>query len=578
MGASYHILMKKLELLSPAGSMANLKAAVSRKADAVYLGMKKFSARDYATNFNKEYLKEAVKICRSNNTKLYLAMNTLVKNNEIKDFFSQLSYAYSTGIDAVIIQETSFIDIIKKNYPDLKVHISTQAGVLNSAHANLLKPADRITLARELTEDEIKNIRKNYFKQLEIFCHGALCVSVSGTCLFSSLLGGRSGNRGKCAQPCRKLYNQKYLLSTKELCLIEEIPKIIAAGIDAIKIEGRMRTPYYVATVTGAYRQAIDSYYNGNFNIPKETMKKIESAFTRDFTKGFFKQSKDIFNINEATGRSNPTAKEHYEVKIDNTIPVQRTSIDAILPKAETKQNYKRQLLVRVYSEKDAISASQSGADIIYIDLFNSNFKKIKEKINSKLYAVTPRIMLDSDITHINQLIKEKCPDGILAGNLGILDLNLGLPLHLDYSLNTFNDVDLQTLPPDIFPIISPELSINELKQFKNKQFAVLVHGKLRLMTLRHNINKGNIRDSYNAVFEINKIHNGTEILNGKELGLLNKSLALVQNGITNFYIDTENDVKEIVSLYKSILSNKKINDSNLKKNFILGWSYKPII
>lgn len=152
----------KIELLAPAGSMANLKAAVSKGADSAYLGMQKFNAREFATNFNEDYLKEAINICKLNNVKVYLTMNTLVKNHELKDFFKQLSYAYSAGIDAVIIQDVSFLDLIKKSYPGLDVHISTQAGIMNSSQAQSLTKADSITLARELAKDEIKNIRNNY--------------------------------------------------------------------------------------------------------------------------------------------------------------------------------------------------------------------------------------------------------------------------------------------------------------------------------------------------------------------------------------------------------------------------------
>ena len=198
----------KTELLCPAGALGNLKAAVASGADAVYFGMPKFSARAYATNFNKEYLKKAVQICKSNNVKAYLTMNTLVKNSEIKEFFEQLNFAYLSGIDAVIIQEPYFTKIIKKAYSGLKVHMSTQTGILNSAHANLFNNSDRINLARELSKNQIKEIRKNFEKEIEIFVHGALCVCISGSCLFSSFIAGKSGNRGMCTQPCRKVYDE----------------------------------------------------------------------------------------------------------------------------------------------------------------------------------------------------------------------------------------------------------------------------------------------------------------------------------------------------------------------------------
>lgn len=568
-------MAKKIELLAPAGSMANLKAAVSRKADAVYLGMRKFSARGFATNFNEKYLKDAVRICKSNNVKVYLAMNTLIKNNEIRDFFSQLSYAYSAGIDAVIIQEVSFLSVIRKNYPDLSIHISTQAGVMNSEHAKLISDADRITLARELTSSEIKKIRGNFNKELEIFCHGALCASISGMCLFSSLIGGRSGNRGICAQPCRKRYNTHYLLSTKELCLIEKIPEIINLGINSIKIEGRMRTPYYVAAVTDVYKKAIDGYYSGNFSVTKEMKEELYRAFSRNFTKGWFSGSENMFNLDDSCGKVQQNKLEHYEVQIKD-ITCGRGKVNVVLPEISAQKSEKK-LLVRVYTKEDAIKASDSGADIVYFDLFDENFKELKSRIKCKLFAVTPRIMLDEDTPKILSLINENKPDGLLAGNVGII--NTGLPTHLDYNLNVFNDIGLDYFTrKGMLPIISPELKINELKGFRNKNFAVLVHGNIRLMALRHSLNGGGVTDIKGEYFKINKLHNGSEIINGKELGLLGKSAQLVNAGIASFFIDTDIEVEKTVKFYRNVLDKIKVDDSNLKKKYVLGWSYRGVI
>jgi collagenase-like PrtC family protease len=567
----------KIELLAPAGSMANLKAAVSKGADAIYLGMQRFSARDFATNFNEKFLKEGIKICKSNNVKTYLTMNTLVKNNELTDFFKQLSFAYEKGIDSVIIQEISLINLIKEQYPDLKVHISTQAGVMNTNHALLLNNADRITLARELTKTEISNIRNKFQKELEIFCHGALCSSLSGQCLFSSLLGGRSGNRGKCAQPCRKKYDNNYLLSTKELCLIKEIPKIIQLGINAIKIEGRMRTPYYVATTTEIYRKAIDSFYNGNFQIEKKTLSKLQDAFSREFTEGWFNNSKDIFNIKNASAKKTMHFKEFYEVKTKD-IKTERKLIKAKLPKIRYNPS-KSMLAVRAYNKESALLADENGADIVYFDLFDNNFTELKNRLKCKLYGIIPRIVLDSNINNIIENIKNKKPEGIFTGNYSVLNLNLNIPIHVDYNFNCFNEISLDYFKEkNTLPIVSPELSIRELKQFQNKNFMVLVHGKIKLMTLRHNLPEGWIKDEREGLFKIRHIKNGSEILNRKEIGLLSKSESLVNSGINKFFIDTDKSIAKIVRLYRKILDGEKITDSRLKKKYVLGWSQKGVI
>ncbi len=572
-------MKSKIELLAPAGSLANLKAAVVKGADAVYFGMNRFNAREYATNFNKDYLTDAVKICRSNDVKSYLVMNILVKNNEIKDFFNQLSYAYSKGIDAVIIQETSFIPIIRKDFPDLKVHISTQAGVMNSYHVNSLSNADRINLARELSFEEIKNIRKNFKKELEVFCHGALCVSVSGQCLFSSFLGGRSGNRGRCAQPCRKKYNDSFFLSTKELCLINRIPDLINAKIDSIKIEGRMRTPFYVATATEVYRKAIDSFYDNDFKVSSEMIKKLESAFTREFTEGCFAKS-DIFNRNKSTGIISNIHKENYEPKIKNNLHIDRKLVNPDVPRFSDKKADGKNLLIKVYNMQDAVAADQNGADIIYYDIFKGDFAELQEKIPS-LYAAIPRLIYDEDFEKIRELIKKYNPKGLLIGNYGMIGFlkenKINIPIHLDYNLNIFNDIDLNSMPENAFPIISPELSINELKYLKDKNFAVFVHGKIPLMNLRHKLPECIITDERNEKFIVKKIHNGTEILNRKELGILSKTSQLKNIGITNFFIDTDKDIVEIVKFYRNVLDGKKTDDSKIKSKYVLGWYFRGV-
>ncbi len=201
-----------------------------------------------------------------------------------------------------------------------------------------------------------------------------------------------------------------------------------------------------------------------------------------------------------------------------------------------------------------------------------------KQKYHVNFFGVTPRIVLDSDMGSIIRVLNEKKPDGILVGNLGILNLNLGMPLHLDYNINCFNSIDLDYFSRiNALPVISPELSIRELAEFENKNFIAMVHGKIRLMTLRHKLKEGWIKDETGASFRVNNIINGTEILNEKELGLLSKSYRLLGYGINKFFIDTEKDVGKIVKLYRSILDGKSVNDSKIRRNYILGWSYRGV-
>jgi collagenase-like PrtC family protease len=310
------------ELLSPAGDWDSLQAAVTNGADAVYLGTREFNARVNAKNFSLEEIGRAVSYCHSQGVKLYLTLNVLVKNSELQRFFAILSRAYAAGIDGVIIQHLSFVEIVKKNFPDLAVFVSTQGAIGNTASAALLKAADRIILPRELPLSEIKKI-VNSGVQVEIFVHGALCFSYSGLCLFSSFVSGRSGNRGCCAQLCRQKYNGRYPLSTKELCLVRRIPEFIKAGITAFKIEGRMRSPLYVAVATRLYRKAIDSFLAGSFQVPLKELAEIEIVFNREFTEGLICGEKELISAEKPMNRGAPLGViENGEIMLQRPVAV----------------------------------------------------------------------------------------------------------------------------------------------------------------------------------------------------------------------------------------------------------------
>lgn len=263
----------KIELLSPAGDFDCLKAAVQNGADSVYFGAETFSARASATNFNLQNLQEAINYAKLRNVQTHLTLNTLIKNNELESAINVAKTAYEAGIDALIVQDLGLGSYLIKNFPDLPIHASTQMTIYNLEGALYAEKMGytRAVLSRELPISEIEYICKNTNIEIETFIHGALCISYSGQCLFSSMIGGRSGNRGKCAQPCRLPYNlikddshtqeiidKGYLLSTKDVCGLDFIPDLIKAGVKCFKIEGRMKTPEYVAVVTKIYRKYID--------------------------------------------------------------------------------------------------------------------------------------------------------------------------------------------------------------------------------------------------------------------------------------------------------------------------------
>ena len=294
--------MLKPELLSPCGNMEALRAAINNGADAVYLGGKDFSARKYAGNFSVEEIEEACDYCHLRGAKVYVTVNTLYKDQELTKFIKFVKELYMAGVDALIVQDLGAANLIKRSFPDLKLNASTQLTANTADDVNFLykNGFDKVILSRELSIDEIRVIRKNTDAEIECFVHGALCVSFSGQCIMSSILGGRSGNRGCCAQTCRLPYelyrdydkvDEGYLMSPKDIETLEILPQLIEAGINSFKIEGRMKNPEYVAGVTAIYRKYIDMYFDDpeRYSVDKNDLKILLQLFNRGgFTNGYF--------------------------------------------------------------------------------------------------------------------------------------------------------------------------------------------------------------------------------------------------------------------------------------------------
>ena len=279
--------MSRFELLAPAGSLAALKAAVNAGADAVYIGGAKFGARAYADNPPCDELIQGINFCHLRNRRVYLTVNTLFKNAELYDeLFDYLKPYYEAGLDAVIVQDIGAAEFISKNFKGLDIHISTQAAITMAEGAKLLceriDGITRVVPARELSLTELKRFREDSKLEIEVFVHGALCYCYSGQCLLSSMIGGRSGNRGRCAQPCRKLYDGRYLLSPKDQCLLPVIHELMDIGIDSFKIEGRMKSPEYTAGVVSVYRKYIDLYEKLGSNAYRSYIKDNQKQLNKD--------------------------------------------------------------------------------------------------------------------------------------------------------------------------------------------------------------------------------------------------------------------------------------------------------
>ena len=319
-----------LELLAPAGSMEALRAAVQNGANAVYLGCGAFNARQSAKNFTPQTLTEAVKYCHVRGVAVHLTLNTLVSDRETEEVIALIRHAATSGVDAFIVQDLGVIQLCRQIAPHIPIHGSTQMTVHNLPGVQLCAAwgLKRVVLSRELSREEIRYIVQNSPIEIEVFAHGALCMSYSGQCYLSAAIGGRSGNRGRCAQPCRQSYGygrwqDRHPLSLKDNCLVHYLRELEDMGVASLKLEGRMKRPEYVAAVTGVYRQALDSG-----NVTQNMTDTLYTAFNRQgFTDGYYagKTGSHMFGIREDSGedtRWNKEIRQSYESVENGLVPI----------------------------------------------------------------------------------------------------------------------------------------------------------------------------------------------------------------------------------------------------------------
>lgn len=304
--------MNKIELLAPAGSLEKLKMAIEYGADAVYLGGEAYGLRADAENFAPGEMEEGVEYAHSRGKKVYLTMNIIPHNEDIEGMAEYVKVVTKIGVDAILVSDPGVYSIVREASPDMEIHLSTQANNTNwkSAEFWYRHGVKRIVLARELSLKEIEEIRERAPKDLEfeVFVHGAMCISYSGRCLLSSYMAGRDANRGECAHPCRWKYylveekrpgeympvyeNERgtFIFNSRDLCMIEHIPELINTGVSSLKIEGRMKSSFYVATVVKAYRDAIDAYYSDpeGYRFNPKWLEEISKVSHREFTTGFY--------------------------------------------------------------------------------------------------------------------------------------------------------------------------------------------------------------------------------------------------------------------------------------------------
>ena len=421
-------MKKNIEVLSPAGSYDSFLAAINAGADAIYLGGSAFGARAFSNNFSQDELLKAIDVAHVHDKKVYLTVNTLLKNNEIgEQLYNYMKPYYENGLDAVIVQDMGVLNLVKEYFPQLHIHASTQMSTTGALGAKLLKDlgASRIVTARELNLKEIQDIDKNVDIEIEGFVHGALCYCYSGQCLMSSLIGGRSGNRGRCAQPCRLPYdviknetvignnNEKFVLSPKDMCALSILPQVLEAGVDSLKIEGRMKSSEYTAGVVSMYRKYVDKYLeNGpdKYKVSDKDMNTLKDLYNRGgFTNGYYTDDtgKSMISLN----RPNHQGTKALEVISNN----------------------KGCIICRVLADIDAGDVFEIGGDFAYTNKYKvSKDGKItlnvphRYDLNSGdiIYRTRNNSLLDEIKTQYIDLQKKEKIEGKL-------ELFLGMPASL---------------------------------------------------------------------------------------------------------------------------------------------------
>lgn len=468
-----------IELLSPVGDFECLKAAVQNGADAVYFGAGSFSARAFATNFDDSALEKAITYAKLRGVKTNLTLNTLIKNDEMQNAIELAKKAYEFGIDSIIVQDLGLARYLIKNFPGLAVHGSTQMSVHNLEGVLALQKMgfSRVVLSRELYLQEIEYICQNSDIEIEVFVHGALCISYSGQCLFSSMVGGRSGNRGKCAQPCRLPYellkdletiDKGYLLSPRDLCGLEYLPQLVKAGVSCLKIEGRMKTPEYVATVTRIYRKYLDLALKGeSFEIDNIDKKDLLQVFNRGgFSSGHLvgDSNKNLVYKNKSNNMgiflgsiSNFNAnKGHISFTTADTVSVgDKISIE--------NKNHE----TSIYTISELMINDKNIPQAFEEQKIKIGRMKGKISVGDKIYKVSDKLLTSTSLDTLNQELRK-------------IDLNCkmvvkkDLPISIEISDNSSHTVNIVS---DLLPVdainapITKERLISQISKTTNTPF-----------------------------------------------------------------------------------------------------------
>lgn len=558
----------KPELLVPAGDFECLVAGVQNGADAIYLGSDMFSARANAKNFSKEALKNAIEYCKIHNVKTNLTINTLILDSEFNDAVDLAKYAYEQGIDAIIVQDLGFAKYLIDNFKGLNVHASTQMSIHNLEGVLELQDLGfkRVVLSRELSMAEIEYIRNNSKVELEMFIHGALCISYSGQCLFSSLIGGRSGNRGKCAQACRLPYelvakdnsdssfstlDKGYLLSPRDLCSLKYLPDLLNIGINSFKVEGRMKSPDYVATVTRIYRKYIDlALTTSKYIIDEKDQKDLLQVFNRGgFSSGHLSADANqnliykekcnniglflgnISNYNENQG--------HITLKINENLNIG----DGISIEGETGTYTVSELMISNNNIKEAHIG----------DIVKLGRMKGRIKIGSKVYKISSKQLVDSaKLTYSENANVKKIPIKCF------LTIKKGLPIEISLQVKNqepfYSDVNIH-YTSNVFPEDSISSPISEDRLIK--QFSKLGNTPYCLEEIHIDMDNNLYIPSISSLNDIRRIAIDmlmTKVINSNKNSIKELPSSIISNTDTKVLMQDEKKISLLL---------ENINESN---------------
>ncbi|MBQ2897629.1 MAG: U32 family peptidase [Clostridia bacterium] len=558
-----------IELLSPAGSPKAMVSAVNAGADAVYFGGSSLNARQAATNFKDEELKKWVSFCHKRGVKCYLTLNTVVSDREIKDMAEYLRFITDCNIDAVIVQSIGLIKVIKSISPEMQIHASTQMSIHNKDGVNVahLLGASRAVVARELSKSDLKSVCEEGI-EIESFIHGALCMSYSGQCYLSSLIGQRSGNRGMCAQPCRQKYKNGYELSLKDLSVAEHFTDFLSTGVKSLKIEGRLKSPEYVGGVTSIYRKLIDQNRNAT---PKET-DDLKKLFSRSgFTNGYFNnvKGKSMFGIRTEKDKEK---SKGFSLKIPKAaskpeIVVKKRPTTTSLPEIYGLK-YKKSVYNFHFLKESQLEGMKylNLANHIWLPLFEiKNFK------DERLGAILPSVIFDSQREQIKKKLVSLGIKKALCRTISHISLcrELGIEPHGAFTMNFYNSYDLAAAKEIGLKetAVSIEAKLAQIRDMKKPMpVNAVVYGKIPVMTTENciiknassckNYTQGYILSDKHASFDvICEYGHRNIILNSVPINLSDKIGGFSGKDIKGleflFTTETKKEIEKIIESYQ---------------------------